>query len=439
MKGKIYCEIVLFAYVLVATFVVTPILSVTSVSALSFPQIEFCYNGKSYMWDLSKMEEESVCGGAVTHNAVFDLQMQYLQVQKVGMRNYAEELKRKGVADKQILFSVLPNFACVYAKMSRDIEREFAEAGISFNPNAVQGEMFNFSSGQVGVKINDAKLLSDVLAGKTQIEISVRETKPQFSAGELKKSTAKRSCQSTSFAGSEEGRRFNLKKAMQTFNGLVVMPNEEVSFNKVLNSRDNGEPYKEAMIILNGVFTKGLGGGICQASTTIYNAVLMAGLDVLEVHRHTLPVGYVEKGFDAMVNDCGVDMRFRNNTELPIYIKTYADEVNVFAEVYGESLGDVWYKKVSEKVRDIEPEEPQIIADENGKYISRIKYKGEFFTEKYAKKGYEVKGYLYTYSGNEVKSIKLVRHEKYASTRAIIYEGVESREDVEVEKNQSEE
>ncbi len=441
MIKRLNCILFLCFCILVSTCAVSVGEDRARVEALSFPSIEFCYGTDRFVWSLGQTGEGVASdenANGMSHNAIFEMQKKYLETKKIGFANCVKNLRALNYTDKQILFEILPNFNLVYGQMAKKIEQEFKETEIKFNPLANNNQnMFAFIDGQKGVKIDDARLLSDVLSGKSKIEIKVLESEPKFLAKDLEKNVALRSCQSTSFAGSEEGRKFNLKKAMATFNGLVVMPNEVVSFSSVLDRRDDGEPYREAIVIVNGEFTKGVGGGICQASTTIYNAVLMAGLEILEVHRHTLPVGYVEKGFDAMVNDGGIDMRFKNNTDMPIYIKTYAKDSSVFAEVYGTSLGDMWFKKVSEKVRDIEPDEPKIVADVDGKYISRIKYKGEFFTEKYAKKGYEVKGYLYTYVGDKVQSIKLVRHEKYASTRAIIYEGVEEPpivKDVEGEK-----
>ncbi|MGN1227453.1 MAG: VanW family protein [Christensenellales bacterium] len=416
MKTKIFAFVYLL-FVLIAINLVVGF-RYESVFAMQFPNLTFTYGDKSFNWNLGKMANEKE-----SHYAIFDKQKKYLEAVKVGLDKSAKILKSQNKTDEQVLFDLLPDFEDVYKQMSKEIEREFKETQIKFSPSSA--EMFTFTNGCEGVKIDDSAMLKDIVSGKTKIEIKTIIESPKFTKEDLIKNTSKRSTQSTSFAGSEAGRKFNLKKAMATFNGLVVMPNEIVSFNKVLNSRDDGQPYKEAIIISNGEFTKGIGGGICQASTTIYNAVLMAGLEVLEVHRHTLPVGYVEKGFDAMVNDGGVDMRFKNNTKMPIYIKTYSKDDNVYAEVYGTPLNDIWYKKVSEKVRDIEPADAKIIPDVDGKYISKIKYKGEFYTEKYAKKGYEVKGYLYTYKGDEVMSIKLVRHEKYLPTQAVIYEGVQ--------------
>lgn len=390
-----------------------------SVYAYSFPEIEFCYKDKVYKWNLSANGDASYIG-------TYQKQMKLLNNKKIGLKEIAKQMKQKNYTDIQILNELLPDFEKLFAEIKSGVESEFIDNKINFNPQRNGQEMFSFSKGQVGVKIDESKLLKDILNGKHKIEIKVAEQKPRFAINDLKEATTLRSSESTSFAGSEEGRKYNLKKAMATFNGLIVMPNEVVSFSKVLNKNDDGEPYKEAIVIVDGVFTKGIGGGICQASTTIYNAVLMAGLEIVEVHRHTLPVGYVEKGFDAMVNDAGVDMKFKNNTQFPVYIKTFARDNKVFAQVYGQDLNGISYKKVSEYIRDIEPGEPKIIPDTEGKYISRIKYKGEFYTEKYAKKGYEVKGYIYTYKNDKLEKIKLVRHEKYASSRAIIYEGIEN-------------
>lgn len=431
MIRKLNYILFLFLYIIFSFTIYVNSENVKVVEALSFPSIEFFYGKDNFVWSLCYDNtsvddyEHSNLAKNIPHNVAFETQKKYLEAKKIGFEKCVKNLRALDYTDKQILFEILPNFSYTYEQMVKEIEKEFKETQIKFNPYEKDKNMFSFIDGQKGVKIDDSKLLKDVLSGKEKIEINVIESLPKFEVEKLKENVELRSCQSTSFAGSEEGRKYNLKKAMATFNGLVVMPDEVVSFSKILDKRDDGLPYKEAVVIVNGEFTKGIGGGICQASTTIYNAVLMAGLEIVEVHRHTLPVGYVEKGFDAMVNDGGIDMRFRNNTDMPVYIKTYAKDSSVFAEIYGKSLGNVWFKKVSEKVRDIEPDEPKIVADVNGKYISHIKYKGEFFTEKYAKKGYEVKGYLYTYEGDKVKSIQLVRHEKYASTRAIIYEGIE--------------
>lgn len=385
------------------------------VCAFDFTSINFYYGENSYTYSI---KNES----AGNFNVVFERQSAFLKNKKSGFNKLAENMKKSGKSDLEIIFSLLPNFESVYTKMASDIEQCFKETQIEFTPN--DENMFNFTNGCDGICIDNKQLLHSIINGETEIEIKTIVQKQSFDADELKSATEMRSSQSTSFAGSEDGRRFNLKKAMATFNGLVVMPNEVVSFNSVLEKRDDGTPYRDAVVILDGVFTYGVGGGICQASTTIYNAVLMAGLEIVEVHRHTLPVGYVEKGFDAMVNDSGVDMKFKNNTKHPIYIKTYAKNDSVYAEVYGENMNGIWYKKVSEKVCDIEPPEAKVIPDTEGKYISRIKYKGEFFTERYAKLGYEVKGYLYTYKGDTLQSIKLIRSGKYQPTQAIIYEGV---------------
>lgn len=391
--------------------------------AISFPSIDFVYNEKVYKYDISNSLKNNY-----NFNETYAMQKKYLEMQKVGLDKMVKILRMQNKSDKEILFEILPNFNKLTLEMQKDIEKEFREVKIDFNTKSAN--MFNFEDGCKGVSIDYSKLLSDVLRQPKQIQISTIEKNPMFTKNELKGNCVKRSSQSTSYAGSEAGRRYNLKKAMATFDGLVIMPDEIVSFNDVLTRRDDGNPYKEAVIIVNGEFTYGVGGGICQASTTIYNAVLLAGLEIVEVHRHTLPVGYVEQGFDAMVNDCGIDMKFKNNTTMPIYINTYSKNDRVFADVYGISLKDITYKKVSKKISDIEPPKPKVIQDVDGKYISHIKYKGEFYTEKYAKNGYEVEGYLYKYKGDELVSIKLVRREKYLPTQAIIYEGVEDKPEI---------
>ena len=346
------------------------------------------------------------------------------EILRKGIRNFVIEKKSLGLSDIEIIDEIYPKFSDFFENVKKSIESELKECEIMFNPT--KKEMWNFSDEKIGRKIDTNDLLLSICTNTPKIELKVDEIKPTFQKKDLMNNTTLRSTQTTSFVGSEKGRRFNIIKALDCFNGLIVLPNEEVSFQKILDKNDNGIPYQEATVILNGEFVKGIGGGICQASTTIYNSALMAGLEIIEVHNHTLPVGYVEKGFDAMVNDSGLDLRFRNNTNYPIYFKTYAKNSTAFAEVYGEKM-NYSLKKVSEQTERIEPPEPKVIPDKKGEYSSHITFKGEFFTKRYAQYGYKVNAFLEIYENNEFKEKKLIRKETYAPTQSIIYEGTKER------------
>ena len=117
--------------------------------------------------------------------------------------------------------------------------------------------------------------------------------------------------------------------------------------------------FKSAPIIQDGKFVAGTGGGVCQVSTTVYNAALLSGMGIVEQHPHSLAVGYVEPSFDAMVSGTGCDLKFRNDTEGRVYILAKASGGNLCVRIYGQKT-DVTYVRKSVVVETIAPPEPEI-------------------------------------------------------------------------------
>ncbi len=116
------------------------------------------------------------------------------------------------------------------------------------------------------------------------------------------------------------GRSQNVSLSCQAINGLIIQPGEVFSFNEASGPRTEERGYKIAPIFVGKKVVPGRGGGVCQTSSTLYNCVLEAGLEVLERHPHSLPVAYVAAGRDATVSWEGADLKFRNNKEVPIKI-----------------------------------------------------------------------------------------------------------------------
>jgi hypothetical protein len=143
--------------------------------------------------------------------------------------------------------------------------------------------------------------------------------------------------------------------------------NGEFSFNKTVGARTEKNGYKVSKIIVGGEFVDGVGGGVCQVSTTLYNAVLLAGLNITECHPHSLPVSYVAPSFDAMVNSGSSDLRFINNTYNPIIIKAFADGTTLKIEIWGEPLL-VNYSRQSVVTGEIPAPKEQEVLDEKGEY-----------------------------------------------------------------------
>lgn len=127
---------------------------------------------------------------------------------------------------------------------------------------------------------------------------------------------------STTFDSSQVNRTENIRLATKALNGKLLAPGVRFSFNESVGERTAEAGYKEALIIEGDVFTPGLGGGICQVSSTLYNAAILAKLEIVERHHHTLPISYVPPGQDATVAFPFLDFKFRNSTEKYLLIRS---------------------------------------------------------------------------------------------------------------------
>lgn len=141
----------------------------------------------------------------------------------------------------------------------------------------------------------------------------------------------------TRFDPSKVSRTYNVSVAAKAFDELLVRPGHEVSFNKVVGPRSSEAGYKNAPVIVNNEFIDGVGGGVCQVSTTLYNSILLANLEVVERSNHSLPVSYVPIGRDATVVYDALDFRFRNNTESYLYIKSFVYGGQTTFKIYGNT------------------------------------------------------------------------------------------------------
>ncbi|MGC7871098.1 cell wall-binding repeat-containing protein [Desulfosporosinus sp. SYSU MS00001] len=126
----------------------------------------------------------------------------------------------------------------------------------------------------------------------------------------------------------------NIRLAAKALDGKLLAPGERFSFNKSVGERTTEAGYKEALIIEGDSFTPGLGGGVCQVSSTLYNAVILAGLEIIERHRHTLPISYVPPGQDATVAYPELDFKFENNTAASILIRSFVGDNSLTFKLY---------------------------------------------------------------------------------------------------------
>lgn len=144
----------------------------------------------------------------------------------------------------------------------------------------------------------------------------------------------------TTTTTSSTSRNTNIRLCAEAFNGYVVAPGEEFSINTVTGPRTTDKGYKNAGSIQNGILIDEPGGGVCQVSTTLFNAVVRAGMEITERWGHSWPSDYVKIGMDAAIDYPAKDFKFKNTSDAPIYLVTHFEDRKLTVEVYGKPALD---------------------------------------------------------------------------------------------------
>lgn len=230
---------------------------------------------------------------------------------------------------------------------------------------------FTFTEGTNGAVIDQDKLAADIVAAiaakdyKAQIEAQVKEVEPELTAAQLEAKYTTIATYTTT-ATNNKGRNQNLKLATQAINGTIVNPGQEFSFNETTGPRSTEKGYQPASAYLNGEVVQEPGGGVCQVSSTLYNAVVFAGLKSTERHAHSYEPSYVTPGEDAAVSYGGPDFKFVNNSDYPIAIKASFSDQKVTCSVYGIPVLEegVKVRMESEKTAELDPPAPAYKEDQ---------------------------------------------------------------------------
>ncbi len=220
---------------------------------------------------------------------------------------------------------------------------------------------------------------------------------------------------STWFNENERGRCENILLASSFIDGVTLQPYGEFSFNQTVGRRTAQAGFKNAKIIQNGEYATGIGGGVCQVSTTLYNASLLSGLTVTEFHPHSLAVNYVAPSRDAMVSS-NSDLRLYNPYAYSVRIRVKVKNGDLTVTVYGlksPSERKIEYKIFSRVVEEIPPPEPEVREGEKEEILRK------------AKNGIKSELYLERYEKGVLVSRKLLRKDDYLAVREIIVKKIE--------------
>lgn len=185
------------------------------------------------------------------------------------------------------------------------------------------------------ISLEEAKTL--LTEEKDEYIIPLKITTPSITIKDFgdKAFTDKLSRYTTRFDESNKNRATNINLASEKINELVLLPGEIFSYNKVVGARTISSGYKEAPIYINGTVADGVGGGICQLSSTLYNAILLANLEVVERRNHYFITSYVPASLDATVSYGSIDFKFKNTRNYPIKIVCNSSNGVCSVEIYG--------------------------------------------------------------------------------------------------------
>lgn len=331
------------------------------------------------------------------------------------------------------------------SKLKEIIETESADI-VTEPKNASitrQDGEFVVSDGVKGtvVKVDDTieafnDFLGDVWNQKDiRIAAVVEEKDPQYTKEDFEKIDSVLGQKQTQYSGTAS-RAQNLATGTSKISGTVLMPGEQFSVYNTVSPFTEENGYANAGQYVNDELVDGLGGGICQVSTTLYNAVLQAELQVDERYPHSLTVSYVPLGMDAAIAGDYMDFKFTNNTEYPIYIDGYAGGGSISFAIYGHetrpSNRTIYFE--SKTVETYEPGDPEEVKDDTLE-------EGKTVTETQPHTGYYVEVYKHVSVDGEETECELIPwgRSKYNPTKAKIRVGTKEKDEDEDDEDEDDE
>lgn len=280
------------------------------------------------------------------------------------------------------------------------LDREPKDAEVIFDPSS---RAFTFSDEVTGVRLDTADLFGQMIfmldngIYTGEIEARVSYETPAVTRAALESVGWGRISGYTTYAYEDANRNANIQLACRAVNGKKVLPGAEFSFNNTTGKRTEEKGYLPAAAIAGGATVDEVGGGVCQVSSTLFNACAMADMEIVERSPHTWPSTYVDKGRDATVNWPNLDFKFRNTLAYPLYITASFENRACTVELYGP-LPESGVTIGLETVLISETPPPEEPVMEYNPSLPR----GTQNVKKKARTGYEVQTYkVYYYNGYE--------------------------------------
>ncbi|MBQ8597357.1 MAG: VanW family protein [Lachnospiraceae bacterium] len=304
---------------------------VITLVAINGNEVQVTPQDLGFAWSNPEIIEEAVAIGQKGN-----IVQRYKAAKDLQMQNKVFDLEFE--VDKQLVNNILTTRCSAYNQEAMDATLVLDDGGFLIHP------------GQVG-KVVDEAASTELICSFIQeswdgqdasVDLAIIEDQPRGTEEELSKVKDVLGTYTTSFRTSNKSRSANVRNGCALISGITLYPGDEFSTYEMVSpfSEENG--YYMAGSYLNGQVVDSLGGGICQVSTTLYNAVLLAELEVTERHNHSMIVTYVDPSADAAIAESsGKDFKFVNNTDAPIYIDGYTtDDKQICFTIYGMETRD---------------------------------------------------------------------------------------------------
>ena len=247
----------------------------------------------------------------------------------ISIKSNGKEYFIKANYDEAKLEKLLKNIA-------NDIDKDVKNAKVSI------GSGINITPSQTGLKFEidkNKELVMKALDNKEYdtVDLSVIVTEPSISTEDVQSINTLLASFSTTFNASLVERSHNIALAAQRCDNVILKPGDTFSYNEHTGIRTLSNGYLSASVIMGNQYEDAPGGGVCQTSTTLFNAALLSGLEIKQVRNHSKTSAYAPRGRDAMVNDGDSDLKFTNNFDHSVYVKCYRSGNKVVAAIYGSS------------------------------------------------------------------------------------------------------
>lgn len=350
-------------------------------------------------------EEKSVAKRAIQAN--------YANLSAQQKRLIANKMSKMGFDKQTIVEYLFPNIIFAIDQIEKECNVEPQNATVEATKNC----KIQFKNGQNGIIFDKNQFINAFFDSfDSANSFSAKFVTMPFlkSIEDIKPYFVECSRYATDFSSSGQARKNNILLAVNAINGKIIKPGEEFSFNQATGARGAQNGYMSAKIIVGGKYVDGFGGGVCQVSTTLYNAALLCGFKITEAHPHSLPSSYVEAGFDAMVNMGSSDLKFINQTDNDYIITASAAGDICKVVIYG-TKPQYTIKKRNNKYEVIaaghDEMKEEYIDGLDQEYSQRMSYAAE---------GYKVKTYLDYYNENGLVKTEQLRDCKYNAKNGLV-------------------